>query len=77
MTVCASSGPEAADGLVDLDDGAIRFTHPLFISAILRSVSPAPGSRRIAGSPCTPQVPSAPSTWPRPPGDPMKPLPKY
>ena len=33
-------GPEAADGLVDLDDGAIRFTHPLFISAILRSVSP-------------------------------------
>jgi DNA-binding NarL/FixJ family response regulator len=33
-------GPEAADGLVDLNDGAIRFTHPLFISAILRSVSP-------------------------------------
>ncbi len=38
---CASRlGTEAADGLVDVDDGMVRFAHPLFTSAVLNSVSP-------------------------------------
>lgn len=38
--VASLLGPRAADGLIDISDGVVEFAHPLFRSAVLRSVSP-------------------------------------